>query len=114
MPMAGMCKSGSDALRHFRGNAFQHHREGAGRFQGERVFHQVMDGRDRLALDPVAAHAVDGLRRKAKVCHHRNLSIGEPFDQVHAARSAFDFHCLGAGFLQEARGVGYPFRVLTW
>ena len=41
--------------------------------------------------------------------HHRNLCIGEPFDQVHAARATLDFHCFGASFLQEARGIRDPF-----
>ncbi len=68
-----------------------------------------MDGGDRFPLDPVAAHPVDGLGCKAKVGHHRNLCIREPFDQLQAARSAFDFHCFGAGFLQEARGIRHPF-----
>ncbi len=42
--------------------------------------------------------------------HHRNLSLGEPSDQVKAACSAFDLDCLGAGFFNETCRVGYPFR----
>ena len=103
-------QSGGDALRYLGGDAFQDHGKGARRFQGERVFHQVMDGRDRFALNPVSAHAVDGLRGKPKVPHDRDLRVREPFHQVETARSAFDFHCLGAGFLEEARCVGDPFR----
>ena len=103
-------QSRGDPLRYLRRNPFQDHRKGAGRFQGQRVLHQVMDSRNRLTLNPVSAHAVNGLRRKPKMSHDRNLRLREPSDQIKPARSAFDFHCLGAGFLEEACGVGDPFR----
>ncbi len=83
-------ESGGYALRHFRRNSFQHYGESPRYFQGQRIFHQMMDGGKRLALDPVAAHAVDGLRGKRRVCHYRDLCFREPLDKIKPARSAFD------------------------
>ena len=51
-------QSRGDALGYLGRNAFQHHRKGAGCFQGKRVFHQVMNGCNRFALHPVPAHPV--------------------------------------------------------
>ena len=51
------------------------------------------------------------LRRKPDVADHRDLRLNQAFDQAGALLAALDLHRLGAGVLDEARGIAHRFAL---
>jgi hypothetical protein len=98
---------GGNGRGHFARNAFQHDGAGSGIGQGVRVGLELQDGFGGAGLHAVAAHAVNALRSQAEVADDGNLRLGEGAHQFDAR--AFDLDGLGAGFLDEADGVGQAF-----
>ena len=96
---------GGDAGGDFPRNAFQDEGRDAGAVEGGGIGQQSVNGGRRLALDLVAAHAMDGLRRESNVSDDGNFGFDDAADERDARGSAFDFDGFGAAFLDEAHGV---------
>src|SRR5436305_14847013 len=76
------------SLRYGRGelrrHELEHDCERTSLLDGERVGEQSACRLDGLALDAVAAQAVDGLRRESDVAHDRNAGANDRFDRLRA------------------------------
>ena len=97
---------GGDLFGDFAGDAFEDQSAGAGMGEGEGVCPELLDGFGGAGLDAVAAHAVEALRGEAEMADDGNLGVGEGADEFDAR--AFDLDGFGAGFFDEANGVGEP------
>ena len=73
--------------------------------QRDRIAHELLDGVQRLALNFVAAHHVDRLRREPDVPGDRNLRIDHAPNHIHALLAAFHLDRLGAAFFHKAGSV---------
>ncbi len=98
---------GGDGGGDFAGHAFEDDCAGSGIGEGVGVGFELEDGFSGAGLDAVAAHAVNALRGEAEVADDGDFGISEGADQFDAR--AFDLDGLGAGFLDEADGVGEAF-----
>ena len=74
------------------------------RRRGRGVGLELEDGFGGAGLNAVTAHAVKALRGEADVGNDGNFGFSEGADEIDAR--AFDFDGFGAGFLDEADGVG--------
>ena len=88
----------------FTGNAFEDDCAGSGISEGLGVGLELEDGFSGAGLDAVSAHAVKALRGEAEMGDDGDFGLGEGADEIDAR--AFDFDGFGAGFFDEANGVG--------
>src|SRR5450432_2900350 len=72
----------------FAGNAFEIDAGHAGAIERDRIAHELLDGIQSLALNLVASHDVDRLRREAYVPGHGNLSVDHAANHIDALLSA--------------------------
>ena len=98
---------GGDGGGDFTGNPFEDDCAGSGIGEGLGVGLELEDGFSGASLDAVTAHAVKALRGEAEVGDGGNFRFSEGADQIDAR--AFDLDGFGAGFLDEADGVGEAF-----
>ena len=96
---------GRDHGRDFARNAFEINASHAGAIERNRIAHELLDRVQRLALNLVAAHDVDRLRREPDVSGDGNLGVDHAADHVHALLAAFHLDRLGAAFFHKAGGI---------
>ena len=99
---------GGDCLGDFARHALKHDGAGAGLSEGAGIGLQLANGFRSAGLHAVAAHAMHALRGEAEMADDGHFGINEGADEVDAR--AFNFDRFGAGFLDEADGVGHGRR----
>lgn len=87
-------------------NRLEHDREGAGRFEGERVVEQPL-ARVAAALHPThPAEHVDALWGQAEMSHDRDAGRNQHLDLGNHCATTFQLDRLGAALLEMPHGIG--------
>ena len=102
----GRCRNGlGNFLAEDRRHTFENHGKDPGFSQRLGIVQESLSFDRFFALDLVAAHGMNALRRQADVAQHRDAVFNERFYRGRAEGAAFDFHGVGAGFLDETAGI---------
>ncbi len=104
MPMVGMGSAAVICCGGLAGNAFKNDGARAGLGERKSVGLKLARSFSGAGLHAIAAHAVHALRREAEMADDGDLRVGERANQLDAR--ALDLDGFGAGFLDEADGVG--------